>query len=133
MKRETQTPIIYPILIIVFALTALYFARPSIVAFTNKQDAKVIEAHNKTSAKVKKQVEDTARAHMATYTSDKLAWENSKNSKDPDKQYIAESYLTRMNTSAAIFNEYMRKNSHVWEGNIPSDIDIELPYVTVEE
>lgn len=131
MKRET--PIIYPILIGLFAALALYFARPAIVAFTNKEDAKVIEAHNKTSAKVKKQVEDTARAHMATYTSDKLAYENIKNSKDPDDKYIARSYLTRMNTSASIFNEYMRKNSHVWEGNIPSDIDIELPYVTVEE
>lgn len=32
-------------------------------------------------------------------------------------------------TSAASYNEYVLKNSFVWEGNVPSDIMGNLPYI----
>lgn len=35
----------------------------------------------------------------------------------------------RANRTANSYNEYILKNSYVWEDNIPSDIDYSLPIV----
>lgn len=39
----------------------------------------------------------------------------------------------RANRTAANYNEYILKNSYVWQGNIPTDIRENLPLITGEE
>lgn len=89
----------------------------------------VKKADDVTSYKTRKNVEDTCRSMIASYTSDKMMYEQYKDSEDEDKQSWAEMARIRANKTAASYNEYILKNSFVWEGNIPSDIRTELPYI----
>ena len=77
----------------------------------------------------KKQVEDTARAMIASYKSDVATYEQYKDSDNEEKQSWAEQAKMRANRTANSYNEYILKNSYVWEDNIPSDIDYSLPIV----
>ena len=68
-----------------------------------------------------KKVEDTARAMIATYKSDKLTYEAYKNTDAEAK--------IRANRTAVAYNEYILKNSFQWKGNIPSDIYNQLEII----
>ena len=50
----------------------------------------------------------------------------SQDSDDEEKRSWAETAKMRANKTANVFNEYMLKNSYVFEGNIPSDINFQL-------
>lgn len=76
-----------------------------------------------------KKVEDTCRAMIASYTSDKLTWEQYKDDDSPERQSWSDQARMRANKTAANYNEYVMKNSFIWEGNIPSDIYKELRYL----
>lgn len=82
-----------------------------------------------TSYKNQKSVEDTARAMISSYKSDKLTYETYSNSDDEEEQSWAKQAKIRANSTANSYNEYIRKNSHVWEDNIPADIDYELQII----
>ena len=84
---------------------------------------------DKTNYDTRKQVEDTCRAMIASYTSDKLTYEQYKDSDSEEKQSWAEQARMRANKTAASYNEYVLKNSYVWEDNIPSDIESSLLYL----
>lgn len=77
----------------------------------------------------KKQVEDSCRSMMASYTSDKLIYDQYKESESKEKQGWAEQAKMRANKTAASYNEYVLKNSFVWGGNVPADIKSSLPYM----
>lgn len=77
----------------------------------------------------KKKVEDTARSMTASYKSDVATYEQYKDSDNEEKQSWAEQAKMRANRTANSYNEYILKNSYVWEDNIPSDIDYSLPIV----
>ena len=81
---------------------------------------------DKTTYETRKKVEDTARASIASYKTDKATYEMYKDSEDKEKQSWAEQAKTRANKTANVYNEYIRKNSYVFENNIPSDIDYQL-------
>lgn len=81
---------------------------------------------DRTNYETRKKVEDTARASIASYKTDKATWEMYKDSDNAEKQSWAEQAKMRANKTANIYNEYMLKNSYVFEGNIPSDIDYQL-------
>ena len=66
-----------------------------------------------------KKVEDTARAMIATYKSDKLIYETYKNA---DNELATQAKI-RAN------NEYILKNSFQWQGNVPSDIYNQLEII----
>lgn len=76
-----------------------------------------------------KKVEDTARAMISSYKSDKLTYETYINSEDEEEKSWAKQAKIRANTTANSYNEYILKNSHIWEDNIPDDIDTELPLI----
>lgn len=116
-------------LLAVIAIIGLFFARPALTGFFNTQNAKVAEVNNETSYKVKKQVEDTARSMIASYESDKLAYEEYKDSTDEEEQSWAKSYKIRANKTAVSYNEYILKNKNVWADNIPKDIAFELEII----
>lgn len=77
--------------------------------------------------KNRREVEDTCRAYIASYKADKAAYEQYKNDTDEYYQRLAQSYKTRANQTATVYNEYYLKNSYVFKNNVPSDIYSELP------
>lgn len=69
------------------------------------------------------------RAMIASYTSDKLVYEQYLTSSDLEKHGWAEQAKMRANKTAASYNEYILKNDYVWNGNIPPDIRGRLDYL----
>ena len=88
-----------------------------------------LEKADENQYETKKQVEDTARSMIASYKSDVATYELYKDSDNEEKQSWAEQAKMRANRTANSYNEYILKNSYVWEDNIPSDIDYSLPIV----
>lgn len=88
-----------------------------------------LEKADENQYETKKQVEDTARSMIASYKSDVATYEQYKESDNEEKQSWAEQAKMRANRTANSYNEYILKNSYVWEDNIPSDIDCSLPIV----
>ena len=88
-----------------------------------------LEKADENQYETKKQVEDTARAMIASYKSNVATYEQYKDSDNEEKQSWAEQAKMRANRTANSYNEYILKNSYVWEDNIPSDIDYSLPIV----
>ena len=88
-----------------------------------------LEKADENQYETKKQVEDTARSMIASYKSDVATYEQYKDSDNEEKQSWAEQAKMRANRTATSYNEYILKNSYVWEDNIPSDIDYLLPIV----
>lgn len=76
-----------------------------------------------------KQVEDTCRSMIASYKTDLATYNQYKDSDNAEKQGWAEQAKMRANKTANTYNEYILKNSFVWEGNIPSDIDKQLSII----
>ena len=76
-----------------------------------------------------KKVEDSCRAMISSYTSDKLTWQQYKNSESEEQRSWAEQAKMRANKTAASYNEFILKNSFVWQGNIPQDIAQRLEYL----
>jgi len=72
-----------------------------------------------------KKVEDTARAMIATYKSDKLTYEAYKNT---DVELSTQAKI-RANRTAIAYNDYILKNSFQWKGNIPNDIYNQLEII----
>lgn len=97
--------------------------------FGNKVDYIDRKIDDATNYETIKKVEDTCRAMIASYESDRLTYEQYKNSVNEEKQSWAEQAKMRANTTASNYNNYILKNSFVWNGNIPSDIKMELPYL----
>ena len=82
-----------------------------------------------TNYETKKKVEDTCRAMIASYNSDKLTYEQYKDSDSEEKRSWAEQAKMRANKTASSYNNYILENSFVWEDNVPNDIDYELQYL----
>lgn len=76
-----------------------------------------------------KKVEDTCRAMISSYESDRLTWEQYKDSDDEEKVGWAEQAKMRANKTAASYNNYILENSYVWRNNVPKDIRSDLPYL----
>lgn len=86
-------------------------------------------ADNETNYETLKQVEDTCRAMIASYNSDKLTYQQYKDSEDKEKQSWAEQAKMRANKTASTYNNYILKNNYVWKNDVPSDIFGALPYI----
>lgn len=122
--------ILTTILCTILLLLGLYFSvTPAGRATWNNWFFKVQKADDETRYATRKQVEDACRAMMASYTSDKLTYEQYIGSEDKEKQDWAEQAKMRANKTAASYNEYVLKNTFVWDGNIPNDIQSTLSYL----
>lgn len=95
----------------------------------NRHFYAVQKADDATNYKTRKKVEDTCRAMMASYVSDELTYQQYKDSDNEEKQSWAEQARMRANKTAATYNEYILKNSYVWENNVPNDIKAQLSYI----
>lgn len=104
-------------------VTGIYFgATPSGRATWNSWWHDVQKADDNTRYETRKQVEDTCRATIISYESDKLMWLQYKDSEDAEQRGWADAAKIRANKAALTYNEYFLKNSYVFEGNIPYDI-----------
>lgn len=97
--------------------------------FTNKVEYIDQKIDDATNYETLKKVEDTCRAMQASYESDRLTWEQYKDSENEEKQGWAEQAKMRANKTAATYNNYILENSFVWSGNVPADIAGKLVYL----
>lgn len=89
-------------------------------------DQKIDDA---TNYDTRKEVEDSCRAMVSSYEADKLTWEQYNGSDNSEQQSWADQAKMRANRTASTYNNYILKNSYVWNGNIPSDIMSKLEYI----
>lgn len=94
--------------------------------FGNKVDYMIQKVDDSTNYETRKKVEDTCRAYIASYLTDKATWEQYKDSESELERSWASQAMMRANKTANVYNEYILKNSFVWEENIPDDIKEEL-------
>lgn len=119
--RKSLVAVLVVLAILVGGITGIYF--------NNKYDFLARKVDDATNYETLRQVEDTCRAMISSYTADKLRYEIYSESDNPEKLEWAEQARIRANTTAAKYNEYILKNSFVWKDNVPDDIAAELPYL----
>lgn len=95
----------------------------------NTYEYNVQKVDDVTNYETIKEVEDTCRAMISSYESDKLTYEQYKDSDSEEKQSWAEQAKMRANKTATSYNNYILKNSFVWKDNVPSDIYMELEII----
>lgn len=118
------------ILSTVLILVILFFGvTPSGKATWNNWFFNVQKADDETNYKTIKKVEDTCRAMIASYNTDKLIYEQYKDSTSEEKQGWAEQAKMRANKTASTYNAYILKNSFIWKDNVPSDIYMQLELI----
>ena len=114
----------------VVLLPTIYFgATPSGRKTWNRWWHRVQTADDETNYETRKQVEDTCRAMISSYNSDKMVYDQYKTSDDKEKQSWAEQAKMRANKTASTYNNYILKNNYVWKNDVPSDIFMTLAYV----
>lgn len=123
------TVFITVVIVLILGATIFFAATPAGRAAWNGWFHKVQEADDLTNYETKKKVEDTCRSMIASYNSDKLVYEQYKNSENEEKRSWGEQAKMRANKTASTYNNYILKNNYVWNGNVPSDIVASLEYV----
>lgn len=122
--------VLISVLIVCFICVSIYFsATPMGKAAWNNYFHAVQKADDNTNYQTLKKVEDTCRAMIASYNSDKLTYEQYKDSDNEEKQSWAEQAKMRANKTASSYNNYILENTYVWQNNVPADINMELPYI----
>ena len=110
--------------------SSIFFgATPSGKAIWNNWFYAVQKADDRTNYETLKKVEDTCRSMIASYESDKMTYEQYKDSDNEEKQSWAEQAKMRANKTASTYNNYILENDYVWSGNVPKDIMRELQYI----
>lgn len=115
--------------IIIIGLPIFFNATPTGKSLWNSWFHSVHVADDNTNYETKKKVEDTCRSMISTYNSDKLIYEQYKDSDNTEKASWAEQAKIRANKTASNYNNYVLKNQYVWKNNVPDDIFMTLPYI----
>ena len=115
--------------IIIIGLPIFFNATPTGKSLWNSWFHSVQVADDNTNYETKKKVEDTCRSMISTYNSDKLIYEQYKDSDNAEKASWAEQAKMRANKTASNYNNYVLKNKYVWKNNVPDDIFMTLPYI----
>ncbi len=121
--------IIAGVLLIVIGVVLLFTLTPDGRKEWNNTMYDLHKIDDATLYSTRKQVEDTCRSMMSSYTSDLMTYNQYKDNDNAEKQGWAEQAKMRANKTAASYNEYVLKNSFVWQGNIPDDIKNSLDYL----
>lgn len=105
-----------------------FFATPTGKAMWNKYDY-VMEKVDEKTYENQKEVEDACRSMISSYNSDKLIYEQYKDSEIAEERSWANNAKIRANQTASTYNNYILKNKYVWKDNVPSDICMTLAYI----
>ena len=117
------------LIVIVVAFAGIFFGcTPMGREVWNTYQHSLHKADDNTLYATRKKVEDTCRSMMASYKADALTWKQYKDA-DGEQRGWADQAKMRANKTAASYNEFILKNSYVWEGNVPADIDYQLGYI----
>ncbi|MBP5462738.1 MAG: hypothetical protein J6Y20_11550 [Lachnospiraceae bacterium] len=127
--RKVAAALCAIILILVIGSSIFFGAIPTGKRIWNTWFHAVQTADDDTNYETRKKVEDTCRAMIASYESDRLTYEQYKDSDDAGKRDWAEQGKMRANKTASTYNNYILKNKYVWKGNVPSDIYMNLSYL----
>lgn len=126
---EKSEKIAVAVILIIVGLIAFVVLTPIGRSMWNTSMYAVQKTDDATSYAKLKEVEDSCRAMISSYTSDKHTYEMYKGSDNTEKQSWAEQAKMRANSTAADYNEYILKNSFMWKDNIPEDIKKSLPFI----
>lgn len=128
--RNKILAVVSVVLVVVILAAGVYFAAtPNGIASCNTYKYSLQKADDNTNYSTLKKVEDTCRSMIASYTSDKLVYEQYKDSESAEKRSWGEEAKMRANKTASSYNEYFLKNSFVWKNNIPDDIEEKLEFI----
>lgn len=97
--------------------------------FGNQVDYINQKIDDATNYETRKTVENSCRAMVSSYKADKLTWEQYKDSENSEQRSWADQAKMRANRTATNYNNYILKNSYVWDGNVPDDILSELAVI----
>ena len=112
-----------------FLAFVIFCMTPAGTAFFNNWDYAVQKADDATNYDILKEVEDTCRALIVSYESDKIVYEQYKDSENAEEQTWAQNAKIRANKTAAQYNNFILKNNYVWKDAVPSDIKSQLPTI----
>lgn len=117
------------VVLIVIGIVLFVLLTPAGRSMWNKDMYAVQKADDATNYRKMKTVEDSCRAMISSYTSDKLTWEQYKDSEDKEQRSWAEQAKMRANKTASSYNNYVLANNYIWKDNVPEDIKEELEYL----
>ena len=124
-KAIVQTLFLLAIVFLINCLTGCASMTGKYHAWRND----IKQTADSTRYETRKQVENTCRAAIVSYESDKMTWNQYKDSENEEQRSWALAARLRANKAAIMYNEYILKNSYVFDGNIPADILDELPLI----
>lgn len=127
--NKILTVLVCVVLILVIGLPIFFGATPVGKAMWNNWFHTVQKVDDATNYKTLKKVEDTCRSMISSYETDKLTYEQYKNSDNEEKQSWAEQAKMRANKTANTYNNFIIKNEYVWKNNVPNDIYMRLELI----
>lgn len=127
MKRNSRVGLITAIIICAVLVCFLMTYTGRTIYNTWQYNLQKID--DATTYQTRKKVEDACRSMITSYTADSLVYKQYAQSDSSEHRSWAEQAKMRANKTAAEYNEYILKNSFVFEGNIPSDIARQLAYI----
>lgn len=111
------------VIAVITAIAFLFFGATAIGrTVLNNYWHDVQKANENTSYETRKEVENTARAYISSYNADVDIYNTYCNSENENMQSYAESARIRAIQTANSYNEYLQKNSYIWEDNMPDDL-----------
>lgn len=128
-KTKKLAWVVVCVVVIMFLLIVGYHIAPGIRGFVNTERAYLLEVHYATNYETLKQVEDSCRAMISSYESDRMTYEMYKDSPSEEKQSWAEQARMRANKTASTYNNFVLENEHIWQNAIPNDIRMKLDYI----
>ena len=128
----SKKAIVLILIAVVLTISIICFFRLTTVgrSIINRWSYSLQKTDDRTLYEKQKEVEDTCRSMIASYNSDKMTYQQYKDSDNAEKQSWAEQAKMRANKTASSYNEFVLKNSFVWKDNVPDDIFMNLPYIT---
>ena len=129
MGKHNKEIIAIGLIILVIILPLFFGTTTTGRRIWNDRIFKVRKVDDVTNYDTIKKVEDTCRAMIASYTTDKLTYEQYKDNDNEEKQGWAEQAKMRANKTASTYNNYILENSFLWQDNVPADIKTELEYI----
>lgn len=115
--------------IFLIVLICVVILSPVGVVMANGYHYMTQKVDDATSYETKKEVEDTCRSLIVSYESDRLMYEQYKDSENAEQGSWANNARLRANKTAIIYNEYILKNSFVFQDNVPADIKAKLEVI----
>ena len=128
-KGKTILAIVVGVILTFIMVIAIAYNTPGGREMINSYLFRVQTSDDMSNYETRKKVEDTCRAMISSYESDRLAYEQYKDSESEEKQGWAEQAKMRANKTASSYNNFILTNSFVWNNNVPSDIKTELEYI----